>query len=97
MKALFVTYNQALTDPVNELIDKVGIRGYTIFPLTHGRGQENGEPHMGTHTWPAMNSSLLAIASDDVIAKALEAFRKFDSETPMQGLRAFVWEISEVM
>jgi hypothetical protein len=97
MKALFVTYNQALTDPVLALMDKLGIRGYTLFPLTHGRGQEGGEPHMGTHTWPAMNSSILAIVNDDKAAEALSAFRDLDHQMSLQGLRAFVWDISDSM
>ena len=60
MKALFISYNMTLTERVEGLLDHYTVRGFTLFPLTHGRGSFDGEPHMGTHTWPAMNSTITA-------------------------------------
>ena len=51
MKAVFLSYNQALTDRVNAILDKQGIRGFTKWALTEGRGSVDGEPHYGTHAW----------------------------------------------
>ena len=45
MKAVFLSYNQALTDRVNAILDKQGIRGFTKWALTEGRGSVDGEPH----------------------------------------------------
>ena len=64
MKALFISYNQGITERVMHILDHNSIRGFTLFPLTHGRGNNDGEPHMGTHTWPAMNSTIIAIVED---------------------------------
>ena len=97
MKALFISYNQAMTERIEALLDEQGIRGYSLFPLTHGRGSYNGEPHMGNHTWPAMNSSIIAVVSDEKVAPALEALRAIDRDTQLQGMRAFVWNVEEVM
>jgi hypothetical protein len=97
MKALFISYNQALTDRVNELLDRRHIRGYSKWELTQGRGSATGEPHMGTHTWPSVNSSVLAIVEDEKVAPALEALRALDAELQMQGLRAFVWDVTDRM
>ncbi|WP_418916993.1 PG0541 family transporter-associated protein, partial [Alistipes communis] len=52
MKAVFVSYNQALTDPMQEILDDLGVRGFTKWELTMGRGSFDGEPHYGTHAWP---------------------------------------------
>ena len=52
MKAVFLSYNQALTDRVNAILDEQGIRGFTRWALTEGRGSVDGEPHYGTHAWP---------------------------------------------
>ena len=57
MKAVFLSYNQALTDRVNAILDEQGIRGFTRWALTEGRGSFDGEPHYGTHAWPSMNAS----------------------------------------
>ena len=51
MKAVFLSYNQALTDRVNAILDEQGIRGFTRWALTEGRGSFDGEPHYGTHAW----------------------------------------------
>ena len=97
MKAVFVSYNQALTDPMQEILDDLGVRGFTKWELTMGRGSFDGEPHYGTHAWPSMNSSMLMIVEDEKAAPLLDAFRKLDSQTKMQGSRAFVWNIEQVM
>ena len=75
MKAVFLSYNQALTDRVNAILD--------------------GEPHYGTHAWPSMNASLMAIVDDEKVAPLMEAFREMDAATKMQGSRAFVWNIEQ--
>ena len=97
MKALFISYNQAMTERIEEMLDKLDIRGYTLFPLTHGRGSYTGEPHMGTHTWPAMNTSIIAVVEDSKIGPAMEALRAIDKDTQLQGMRAFVWNVEAEM
>lgn len=97
MKALFISYNQAMTERIADMLDEVGIRGYTLFPLTHGRGSYTGEPHMANHTWPAMNSTIIAMVDDEKIAPAMERLREIDKDTQLQGLRAFVWNIEQEM
>ena len=88
MKAVFLSYNQALTDRVNAILDKQGIRGFTNgWALTEGRGSVDGEPHYGTHAWPSMNASILAIVDDEKVAPLMDAFREMDAATRMQGSR----------
>lgn len=95
MKALFISYNQALTEPVMNILNKQSIRGFTKWALTEGRGSVDGEPHYGNHTWPSMNSSVMAVTEDEKIPRLLEALRALDAQTKMQGLRAFVWDITD--
>ncbi len=97
MKAVFISYNQALTDRVNKILDDQGIRGFTRWALTEGRGSVDGEPHYGSHAWPSMNTSVLAIMEDEKVEPLLEALRKMDAVTKMQGSRAFVWDICQAM
>ncbi len=93
MKTIFISYNQILGDRVMAILDKQSVRGYTLWELTHGRGTFDGEPHMGSHAWPSMNSSVLTVVPDEKVEPILEALRSLDTEMPMQGLRAFVWNI----
>lgn len=97
MKALFISYNQALTERINKLLDDHEVRGFTRWGLTEGRGSDTGEPHYGTHTWPAMNTSIMAVMTDDKVEPLLVELRKIDAQTEMQGCRAFVWNIEAMM
>lgn len=96
MKAVFISYNQALTERINEMLDDLGIRGFTRWALTEGRGTYDGEPHYGTHAWPSMNTLVLAIVQDDQVAPLLDALKVLDADTKLQGSRAFVWNIEQM-
>ncbi len=92
MKTVFITYNQALTEKVEHILDKLSIRGYTRWPQVQGRGTKDGEPHQGTHTWPAMNEAILTVVEEDLVAGLLEHLKHLNDKAEMQGLRAFVWD-----
>ena len=93
MKALFISYNQALTERVMKIMDDNGARGFTKWALTEGRGSFDGEPHYGNHAWPSMNASILTIIDEEKVEKILQDLRQLDEVTRMQGLRAFVWTL----
>jgi len=97
MKAIFIVYNQALTEAVNTILDRNHIRGFTRWADVQGRGSIHGEPHFGSHTWPAMNTAIIAITEDESIEPLLAALKKLDSKAEQQGLRAFVWNIEEMI
>ncbi len=97
MKAIFISYNQALTDRIDNMLDELQVRGFTRWNTTYGRGSVDGEPHYGTHAWPSMNTSILAIVDDAKIEPILNELRKIDAATKQQGTRAFVWNIEQVM
>ena len=97
MKAVFIAYNQALTEAVNSILDRHQIRGYTKWAEAQGRGSHSGEPHFGTHTWPAMNSAILAITDEERVEQLLASLKKLDAKAEQQGLRAFVWNIENIM
>ena len=97
MKAVLITYNQALNEKINDLLDRLFIRGFTQWTDVMGRGSKKGEPHMGTHTWPALNSSILTILADDKADVLLNEIKKINKTTEQQGLRAFVWDIEKTV
>ncbi|MDR0692241.1 MAG: hypothetical protein LBF69_04300 [Prevotellaceae bacterium] len=95
MKAILITYGQSLNQPVENLLDKSGIRGFTRWTETFGRGSERGEPHYGTHAWPSKNGTVLAVVQDDEVAALLDALRQLNKHAEEQGLSAFVWNVEE--
>jgi len=97
MKAVFIVFNQAFTERVEYMLDKLNIRGYTWWEEVKGRGSINGEPRMGTHTWPELNSALITIVDDSKVKELLDAVKKIDNINEDVGIRAFVWEISTMV
>ena len=95
MKAVFIAYNQALTEKVTEIIDSLLLRGFTQWTEVHGRGSQSGEPHMGTHTWPAMNNVHLCIVEDEKLGPLLQKLKALNKEAEEQGIRAFVWDAEQ--
>ncbi len=90
-------YNQALTEQVEELLRKVNARGYTRWDDVKGAGTNVGEPHLGTHTWPAINSSLLCVTTDAKAAELMEQCRQLNELVPEQGLKAFKWDVEDIV
>lgn len=93
MKAVFIVFNQANTERVEFMLDRLGIRGYTWWNDVKGRGTQTGEPRMGTHTWPEMNSAALTIIPDEQVDELLDKIKKMDQINLEVGVRAFVWDI----
>lgn len=95
MKTVFISYDQAHHDGVIEALSSSMCRGYTILPEAGGKGSHTGEPHLGTHAWPAMNEAILTICDDHKVQPLLDRLKKLDIDNPLLGLRAFVWNVEQ--
>lgn len=93
MKSVFIAYNQAFTERVEYMLDRLEIRGFTQWTDIYGRGSVNGDPHMGTHTWPEFNNAIITIVEDDKVDILLEKVQKLNQVNEEVGIRAFVWNI----
>jgi nitrogen regulatory protein PII len=96
MKAVFIVYNQAQTEKVEYLFNKLNIRGFTRWTDLTGRGSVDGRPHMNTHTWPEQNTARLAVVEDAKVASILNGVKLLDEENKDVGIRAFVWNVESM-
>ena len=97
MKAVLIIHNQAQADRIEYMLDRLEIRGFSKWENVSGRGSETGDPRMGTHTWPEMNSSVLAVVQDEQVSDLLESVKKLNAINEEVGIRAFVWEVLETV
>jgi len=97
MKAVFIVYNQSITEMVQAILDRLSIRGYTRWDEIKGRGTVQGEPHEGTHTWPELNNAHLVVVDDAKVDALLEHLRILNKNIEQQGLQAFVWNIEKTL
>ncbi len=97
MKAVFIVYNQANTERVEYILDVLNIRGFTYWEDVQGRGTNDGEPRRGTHTWPEMNSAIVTVVPDEIVPELLETIKKLDNRNREVGIKAFVWNIEQMI
>lgn len=95
MKAIMIIYNQAHTERIEYLMDKLGIKGYTLWENVQGRGSNTGVPHLGTHAWPEINKSVLTIVGNEIVDEVLAIVSKINSINEEVGIRAFVWDVEK--
>lgn len=93
MKSVFIAYNQAFTERVEYMLDRLEIRGFTQWNDVTGRGSATGDPHLGTHTWPEINNALMCIVEDEKVDILLEKVQKLNLVNEEVGIRAFVWNV----
>jgi nitrogen regulatory protein PII len=93
MKAIMIIYNQAHSEKVEYLLDKLGVKGYSLWENVQGRGTKTGVPHLGTHAWPEINKSVLTVVEDDIVDTLLSNVKKIDAINDEVGIRAFVWDV----
>ena len=97
MKSVMIVYNQANNERVEYMLDTLGIRGFTQWENVQGRGNAEGDPHRGTHTWPEMNSAVISIVEDDKVEPILTLVKKLDKRNTEVGIRAFVWNVEQTV
>lgn len=93
MKAIFVSCDQALYDEVQQIMSRLGVRGFTSWEEVRGCGGTTGDPHLGDYAWPMMNTAFISMVDEPVASEFLAALRALDEANPKMGLRAFWWEI----
>ena len=93
MKAIFISCNQALYEEVQQIMAQHGAHGYTAWEELMGAGAVDGEPHLGSTTWPILNSAILSIVEDEQADTLLAALKSLDQANPQLGSRAFWWNV----
>jgi nitrogen regulatory protein PII len=97
MKAIMIIYNQAHTEKVDYMLASLNIKGYSMIENVQGRGSNDGVPHLGTHTWPEINSAMYVMVDDELVDPLLEKVKRIDSVNKEVGIRAFVWNVEQTV
>jgi len=107
-----IIFNQANTERVEYMLDMLQISGFSFWENVQGRGSGDfgrsvdetnptsrrpGDPHRGTHTWPEMNNAIMTVVDDSKVDELLLSVRKLDKRNEEVGIRAFVWNIEQIV
>ena len=93
MKSVLITFDQAHYERILAVLDRLNCRGFSHLERVQGRGSKTGEPHYGSHAWPAMCSAIITVVGDAKVDPLLEALRQLDLQADKLGLRAFVTNV----
>ncbi|MFA6999055.1 MAG: PG0541 family transporter-associated protein [Victivallaceae bacterium] len=97
MKSIFITFDQAYYEQIMSILRDNNIRGFTGWTEVQGRGSKTGDPHLGSHAWPSLNSAIITIVEDKKVKQILEDLKALDQTSELMGLRAFVWNIEDMI
>jgi hypothetical protein len=92
---VFIAYNVAIHDEVMEMLRRHGVETYTRWDRVTGVGKSSGA-HLDTHVWPARNSAIAAVTSDDTARALLEAVREMRRSMSGAGIKGFLIPVEEV-
>jgi len=92
-----IAFDQAYMEQVLSILRGNNVRGYTGWEQVIGRGTKTGEPHLGSHAWPSMNSSIITVVDDHKVENILNDLKALDLTSEQMGLRAFVWNIEAMV
>ncbi len=97
MKSIFIAFDQAYYEQIQAILKSHNVRGFTGWEHVQGRGSTKGIPHLGTHAWPSLNSAFITIVEEQKVKPILEDLRALDLTSELMGLRAFVWNIEDMI
>ena len=94
---MMLVFNQAIENEVMKIFDKLNIRGFTQINDVYGRGSDKGEPHLGTHVWPEINTLIFTVVADDKVGDILNEVRFLNNRFEDEGLHAFVLNVEQMI
>ena len=94
MRAAILNYYVGIHEEVLEILDRLGIQSYCLWENMKGVPPE-GDPRMGTHIWPGVNSALLVTFEDEKLDTLREALREDPENSRPDKIRAYVWQLLE--
>lgn len=97
MKAVMIILDQAHYDQITDDLSRLNIRGFTSWKEVYGKGSDNGFPHFGSHAWPSVNNAILTVVEDHRVKLLLEYLKDMDKKYENLGLRAFVWNVEDMI
>ena len=94
MKAVLIVHNEAIDKDVNEALESAGIRYYTKFTDTLGKG-ELSEPHLNTEVWPGTNYGTFVVTDEAKAREIMDIVRQMRKKLGSEGIKAFMWKIDD--
>ncbi|MFW6137921.1 MAG: PG0541 family transporter-associated protein [Spirochaetota bacterium] len=91
---VFVIYDRAIDEEVEEVLQKLEIKYYTKWKDVAGVGRN--DPHLGDHVWPGLNNILMVVVESAKKQELLSSVEGLHRKFPSMGLRAFATPVIDM-
>lgn len=95
MRMVMLVFNETLESDVAELARANGLETWTRLDGVFGKGRRSGT-HLGTDVWPGSNVMLLAALPAQSVTSLLTAVQRLRATNGNEGIKAFVWSLTDV-
>jgi nitrogen regulatory protein PII len=96
MKAIMIIHNQAVEADVTEALESLGVKSYSKFTDVLGRGQLS-EPRLNTDVWPGTNIATFIVTDQNKAKEIMQQIAQMRLNLGKEGLKAFSWQIDEII
>jgi len=83
---IFVIYDRAVDEEVREALTACCVEHFTRWHDVSGVGSTG--PHLGDHTWPALNNVMMAVVEEEKKEQIFQRIQELQERFPFVGLRA---------
>ena len=95
MKAVWIMHDVVLEDDVQELLDELGVVGFSRWKRMTGRGPKSGA-RMDNHVWPGANAGVVAVVEDEMASRLMGRLQILRDEAGGKtGVWAFATAVEE--
>jgi len=95
MKAVLIVHNVAIDGEINEALEGLGVKCFTKFTDTLGRGQLS-DPHLNTDVWPGVNYATFVVVEETKAKAVMQKVRQMRESLGKEGIKAFLWQIEDI-
>ena len=92
---VFIIYNRAIDEEMNDLMDSLDIKYYTKWTNVTGVGTKG--PNFGDHVWPGLNNVLMIVIDEELREDISSAIKNLREKFPAVGLKAFVLPVIDTL
>ncbi len=97
MKAVWVMHDIVLADAVQDILDEMGVVGFSRWKRMTGRGPVSGT-RLDSHVWPGANSGAFVVVEEETAARLMGRLQALRDEVGGKtGLWAFTTPVLETL
>ncbi len=96
---LWITCNESISEELMEILDNVGVKGYTVWKDVLGKDNQGEKTHWGNAVFPGKEWVFMIFCEDENTCSLKEELEKFSRKDYISkaGIRVFINNAEELI